>query len=129
MKRILIASSLVGTLLGFTPLLGAGPTKLGDGVSLETATPIATLLDRAQEYLGRTVRVDGTVTGVCGHEGCWMELQDEDSGRSIRLKVEDGEIVFPVTAKGRQASAEGTLERVAPKKDEYRIRATGALLR
>jgi hypothetical protein len=36
----------------------------------------------------------------------------EAEGPTVRLKVEDGVIVFPVTAKGRKVSAEGVFEAV-----------------
>ena len=44
--------------------------------------------------------------------GCWMQLKDEKSASLLRIKVDDGVIVFPVTAKGKKASAEGVIEKV-----------------
>jgi hypothetical protein len=32
--------------------------------------------------------------------GCWMNLVDENTGKRVRVKVNDGEIVFPKTAAG-----------------------------
>ena len=122
--------------------------KLGNGVTLKDATPIRALIDNPQEFVGKTIRVDGIVTAVCAHMGCWMAVApegDEKAG-TVRLKVEDGVVVFPVSAKGRKVSAEGVFEVVG--KDEesneaagehakhdakasklYQLKATGALLR
>jgi hypothetical protein len=41
-----------------------------------------------------------------------MQLTNPDTGDGIRIKVEDGVIVFPYTAMGKHASAEGVFEAV-----------------
>jgi hypothetical protein len=88
----------------------------GAGVKLTAATPIEKLLASPKEYLGKTVRVDGVVTAVCDKAGCWMDLRDEKAdakaGKTLRMKVKDGEITFPVSAKGKKASIEGVFEPV-----------------
>jgi hypothetical protein len=141
MKLLLVALSAA------TMMLGAGETKLGAGVTLKEATPIAAILAGPQDFVGKTVRVDGIATAVCTHMGCWMAIAaaDDPQGPTVRLKVEDGVIVFPVTAKGRQVSAEGVLEVVkdeegkeaagehrkqdANASQQYQIKATGALIK
>jgi hypothetical protein len=141
MKLLLVALSAA------TMMLGAGETKLGAGVTLKEATPIAAILAGPQDFVGKTVRVDGIATAVCTHMGCWMAIAaaDDPKGPTVRLKVEDGVIVFPVTAKGRQVSAEGVLEVVkdeegkeaagehrkqdANASQQYQIKATGALIK
>jgi len=49
------------------------------------------------------VLIEGTIVDVCTNIGCWIELRGEASGQKIRVKVEDGEIVFPVTIRGKHA--------------------------
>ena len=75
----------------------------------------------AAAYVGKTLRIDGVATAVCTHMGCWMAVAaeggrrgpgEETSAPTVRLKVDDGVIVFPVTAKGRKVSAEGVFEAV-----------------
>jgi hypothetical protein len=99
---------------GMTVSTLAEPRKYGTGVTLEQSTPIPTLLARPADFAGKTVRVEGTVAAVCSHEGCWMALSPEGQpdGPTLRLKVDDGVIVFPVTAKGKKAVAEGVMEQV-----------------
>jgi hypothetical protein len=41
--------------------------------------------------------------------GCWIDLQGENEGDKIRVKVKDGEIVFPVEVKGKTALVEGEI--------------------
>jgi hypothetical protein len=90
------------------------PQTFGAGVSLTETTPIARLLDKPADFEGKTVRVEGTVKAVCTMAGCWMAFAAADApdGRTLLVKVDDGVIVFPVSAKGRRAVAQGVIERV-----------------
>jgi hypothetical protein len=124
-----------------------GETKLGAGVTLVQATPITAVIAKPADYVGKTIRIDGVATAVCTAMGCWMAVAPEadPSGQTVRLKVEDGAIVFPVSAKGKNVSAEGVFEAVGDahareaagehaKQDtkastSYQIKATGALIR
>ena len=121
--------------------------RLGTGVTLEKATPIAALTTKPQEFVGKTVRIDGVATAVCAHMGCWMAVASADApdGPTVRLKVEDGVIVFPISAKGKRVSAQGVFEAVADAhgqdaageharhdataSKEYQIKATGAIVK
>jgi hypothetical protein len=111
--HVAAALSIVATVATGSASLSE-PQKFGAGVSLTTSTPIASVLENPDAFAGKTVRVEGTVTAVCAHEGCWMALAPEGQadGPTLRLKVDDGVIVFPVTAKGKKAVAQGVLERV-----------------
>ena len=102
-------------------MAGAGPAdneaKLGKGVSLKKATPIEALTTKPKEFVGKTVRVDGVAKAVCAMMGCWMAVavdETDPASPTVRLKVEDGVIVFPMSAKGKKVSAEGVFELVRP---------------
>ncbi len=109
-RNTLLALALVLSLAG--TLHAADATTYGDGVTLEKATPIADLLARPDEYVGKTVRVDGVITAVCKKRGCWIQVTDPDTGKGVRIKVEDGVIVFPPESVGHRASAQGTFEAI-----------------
>jgi hypothetical protein len=97
------------------PARMAGPDTYGAGVSASPATPLARVIERPQEFDGKTIKVDGVVTAVCTGMGCWMALAPQagaPASDTLLVKVEDGVIVFPVSAKGRRAEAEGVLQRV-----------------
>lgn len=82
----------------------------GAGVTLADSTPIAALLAAPADYAGKPVRVDGTVAEVCEKAGCWLEVRAGEGDATLRVKVADGEIVFPTSARGRAVTAEGTFE-------------------
>lgn len=94
---------------------GAGADTFGGGVTLPAVTPLASVIARPAEFEGKAVRVEGVVTAVCELAGCWMALAPSAgaSGQTLRFKVEDGVIVFPLSARGRRASAQGIVERIA----------------
>ena len=65
------------------------------------------LLMSASESLGKNLLVNGIITEVCPMRGCWLQVKDYNSDSIIRIKVTDGEIVFPLSAKGKNVIAEG----------------------
>ena len=128
----------------------ADETKIGAGVSLNEATPIAAVVKAPKDYVGKTIRIDGVATAVCEQMGCWMAVSESDKkgAPTLRLKVEhEGAIVFPMSAKGKNVSAEGTFEAIgggdahgkeaasehskhdATASTAYQIKATGAVIK
>ncbi len=125
MKRFLILNVVVIAMC-VLPVLAAGDVETyGDGVTLTEAVAIDTLLASPDDYVGKVVRVDGVITGVCKKRGCWMQVTDPESGNGVRIKVEDGVIVFPYTSMGREAAAEGVFEaiKLTPEQIEARTAA------
>lgn len=89
---------------------GAGEEDVyGSGVQQTEPVPIAAILDDPEAYAGKTVRVEGTVTDVCPKRGCWFEMAGDEPGQKMRFKVQDGVMVFPMSAKGKHAVAEGVV--------------------
>lgn len=110
--RFLISATALLMALGTVALRGA--ETFGAAPTVKDATPIAQLLAKPADFQGKTVRVEGIVTGVCTMMGCWMGIAPADApkGPSILIKVDDGVIVFPASARGKRATAQGIMERV-----------------
>lgn len=104
------------TLVSVGLLLAAG-AKLGKPLTVKQATPIAALASEPGKYVGKTVQAKGRVTEVCQNMGCWMVLADE-GGKTVRIKVNDGEIVFPKDAVGKVAVAEGKFAKIELTKEQ-----------
>lgn len=90
----------------------------GKGVSLATATPVSAILDNPDQYLGKTVRVEGMIIEVCAKRGCWVYVAGDRENEKIQVKVTDGEIVFPMSATGRDGVVEGVVEEVKMSKEQ-----------
>ena len=151
MKTLALAVAVVLTTISSATMGIAGDeAKLGKGVALKKATPIEALTTKPKEFVGKTVRVDGIAKAVCAEMGCWMAVavdETDPASPTVRLKVEDGVIVFPMSAKGKKVSAEGMFELVRAndmeakeaagehaKQDptaspQYQIKATGAIIK
>ena len=125
MKRFLILS-LVIFATAAAPAMAGETVTYGDGVTLSEAVAIDTLIANADDYVGKTVRVDGVITGVCKKRGCWMQVTDPESGNGVRIKVEDGVIVFPYESMGQKAAAEGVFEAIKLTPEQIEARKAAA---
>ncbi len=83
------------------------------------AVSVHDLLANRHSYVDKAVQVAGTVVGVCAKRGCWIEIGGND-GESLRFKVEDGEMIFPVSAKGSVVRAEGVWTKIYYSIEELR---------
>jgi hypothetical protein len=112
---------LLSSLFALT-LLSAADLKLGKPLTLKEPLPLATVLAKPADYVGKTVQVKGKVTEVCEMMGCWMDLTN-DAGQKLRIKVNDGEIEFPKDASGKLAIAEGRFDKLELTKEQAAARA------
>ncbi len=90
----------------------------GQGVSQLEQTAISSIIDNPVAYVGHRVKVSGLVVDVCSRRGCWIYLAGDREFEKIRIKVTDGEIVFPMEARGKQAIVEGIVESMELTRDE-----------
>ena len=91
-------------------LATAKTTTYGKGVNLKENTAISEILDHPDKYLGKRVKISGMIIEVCARRGCWVYIASDRPYEKIQVKVTDGVIVFPMSASGRQAVVEGTVE-------------------
>jgi len=102
--------------------LSAADLKLGKPLTIKEPLPIAAVLAKPADYVGKTVQVKGKITEVCEMMGCWMDLTN-DEGQKLRIKVNDGEIEFPKDSAGKMAVAEGRLDKLELTKEQAVARA------
>ena len=106
-------------LLASLPLAAAAHERhVGAEITVAAPTAIAEILAHPDQYVGKVVRVEGEVSGVCTMKGCWMDLAD-DSGRRLRIQVEDDVLVFPSDATGHPAVAQGKVVVEEMTKQQY----------
>lgn len=115
MRMLLVAAVGAG-------LLFAADLKLGKPLTAKDPLPLATLLAKPADFVGKTVQVKGKITEVCQMMGCWMDLTN-DAGQKIRIKVNDGEIEFPKDSAGKMAVAEGRFDKIELSKEQAAARA------
>ena len=79
----------------------------GNILSKTEIIEVGQLLSNSDTYLDKRLIVSGSIIEVCPMRGCWVQIQDDISQETIRIKVTDGEIVFPLSAVGNKIIAEG----------------------
>ncbi len=89
----------------------AGRKVYGEAISVADTTAISVLQRAPELFVGNQVLVSGTISDVCPHKGCWIDIRDR-AGQTIRVKVQDDVIVFPVEAKGKTVAAQGVVEKL-----------------
>lgn len=88
--------------------------QFGKELTLAEKTDVKTLLEKPMEFEGKKVLVEGTIVDVCDMRGCWIDIAAAEGYEKIRVKVDDGVIVFPMEAKGKTALVEGEVYAVTP---------------
>jgi len=109
MKNLLF--SLFILLFSCIPVLGK-ELVLGQELQLKETTKVSEINVQPEKYLGKRVQIEGLIINVCAARGCWMDIASDVPFQKIQIKVVDGEIVFPMEAKGRNAKVEGIVEKL-----------------
>ena len=86
--------------------------NLGIEISNNDISPITELLNNPSGYLGNNVTINGTIVDVCPMMGCWIEVKDFTSEEVIRVKVKDGDIIFPKESKNKEVLVEGVFSKL-----------------
>lgn len=118
MKSPLRTPIAVLALAAFAAAPAFAATKYGKGVSEATPVKLSELMARPDDYVGKVVKVEGLITEVCAKRGCWINVAGDVEFQTIRIKVEDGVIVFPMTDKGKKVVAEGTFRKTELTKEQ-----------
>ena len=121
-SRTAFAAVLLITALAVPAVASAAACEfrlVGSGVTVSEVTPVVDILDRPETFVGRTVAVEGEVADVCQAAGCWLEMRAGDGRRTLKVKVEDGVMVFPKDSRGKRARAQGEVERLDLDREGY----------
>ncbi|MGE5682314.1 MAG: DUF4920 domain-containing protein [Bacillota bacterium] len=116
MKK-LVASVVMFLLLVSISFAGS-VKKLGKDLTLKNKTKVSEILKNPKSFVGKKVQVEGMIVDVCSNRGCWMEIAGDKPFQKIKVKVKDGEIVFPMEAKGKTAKVEGEIYEINLTKEQ-----------
>lgn len=83
--------------------------KFGAALTLTEVTKVSDIYANPEKFSGKRVQVQGPIVDVCAQMGCWLALGSDKEFETIRFKVEDGVIVFPMSVKGMNAKVEGVI--------------------
>ena len=118
MKVGRILTSLLFVVLLNTLVFASNVETYGGEFTLSDVTEISEILATPEEFVGKKVLVQGMVVDVCAKRGCWMYLASDKPFEKIQIKVLDGVIVFPMSARGKNALVEGEVEALKYSKED-----------
>lgn len=91
--------------------LHAASMQFGGKVDKSALIAISEVQAKPELFLGKTITVQADIVSVCQKKGCWMQLS-AGNGKQLKIKVRDGDMEFPVSARGKQALATGQLVKI-----------------
>ena len=100
-----------------------GGKKYGKTITLKEKTKVSEILANPDKYVGKKVLIEGPVVDVCSKRGCWIEVGSDKQFEKVKVKVKDGEIVFPMEEKGKNAVVEGEVYKISLTKEQALERA------
>ena len=118
MKLGTIMISLLLVALLNTYAFASNVETFGEKLTISEITNISEILAAPEQFVGKKVLVKGMVVDVCAKRGCWMYLASDKPFEKIQIKVLDGVIVFPMSARGKEALVEGEIEALKYSKEE-----------
>lgn len=90
------------------PASGTDPVRVGAAITTRKATQIDKLAKDPRKYVGRTVRIEGTVRKVCQGAGCWVEVASS-KGVTFLAKSLDESVLLPKDCAGRKIVVQGVV--------------------
>lgn len=90
-------------------VFAAGSVHFGKPFTVKEETKISDILASPEKFVGKKVKVRGMVVNVCPERGCFLNIKGDKKFQELQFKVDDGVIVFPADAQGKEALAEGTI--------------------
>lgn len=87
-----------------------GVLRLGEPIEKASAAQKVSLAEVAKNpnaFVGKSIDTSGTVTAVCQHMGCWMEIKDDAS--EAHIKMAGHSFFVPKTASGKKARIQAKL--------------------
>jgi len=108
MKKIGIFALVLA--LSSLSTLSFASQSFGPKFDTSQSVTVQQVLAKPTEFLAKPFTVQGKIDAVCQKKGCWMQFETAADQPTFRLKVKDGDMVFPVSAKGKNAYAHGSLK-------------------
>tara|TARA_Y100001970_G_scaffold281837_1_gene393432 strand:+ start:408 stop:905 length:498 start_codon:yes stop_codon:yes gene_type:complete len=90
----------------------------GEALSDGPVFSVGDLLSAPEKNVGNSILINGVISEVCPMRGCWIQVEDNNSKESIRIKVADGAIVFPLSSEGKNVIAEGQFSKLVLSKSQ-----------
>ena len=91
-------------------------------VTMTEVTSMADLMAHPEQYEGKTVLVEGHVTGRCPESGCWISMDTGNPDSRFIVRTEDESFIFPAECVDKDVQVQGAMTRKSstPAEDELK---------
>ena len=86
--------------------------KFGDEFISKSVQTFGQVMEKPSDFIGQNVTLEGEIVDVCPMKGCWIEIKDFDSEKTLRVKVQDDVIIFPQNSKSKRAIVHGIFSKL-----------------
>jgi len=80
-------------------------TVYGAEITIEKGINFADVLIDNQKYVGQEIRVDGSISALCKHKGCWLGIVEGEE--MLVVTFLDEAFTIPKEAEGKRVSIQG----------------------
>ena len=122
MKKIWLLLFVMAMFCGTSLFAGDGE-KLGKDLTLSDTTLVSEIIANPEAFVGKKLLIKGLILDVCPKRGCWINVASDKPFEQLRVKVKDGEIVFPTAGKGKTVTVEGVFAKFELTKEQAIQRA------
>lgn len=77
-------------------------------ITVTEVTPLADVVNSPDQFIGKTLLLEGHVTGRCGGSGCWVSL-DTDGDKDLIVRTADESFIFPAECVDKDIQVQGKL--------------------
>ena len=85
----------------------------GKTISKNNINELESIFFNPDSFLNKEVLTKGIILEVCPMRGCWINISDPNyPQKTLRVKVVDGEIVFPLSSRGKNALVQGFFDKI-----------------
>ncbi|MCB2198010.1 DUF4920 domain-containing protein [bacterium] len=77
-------------------------------ITLTEVTPLGDVVTSPDQFVGKTVLIEGHVTGRCGGSGCWVSL-DTEGDKDLIIRTADESFIFPAECVDQDIQVQGKL--------------------
>ncbi len=108
MNRTLILSLIAVAILVSACSSSKQARTFGLAPTLKEGVAINAINSEPAKYATQDVLITGTVSDICRHAGCWVEIEQADHSKIICKSVDES-VLFPVECLGKEISLQGSL--------------------
>ncbi len=86
----------------------------GQAITEKSLTRLADIVHSPSNFTDKTVRLEGLVSAVCQHQGCWLEIQDAED--KAHIKMSGHSFAVPKSIQDKRVAIQGKLVKVEDEK-------------